>query len=489
MKKIKSVLIANRGEIAVRIIKSLKKRSIKSYSIFKIGEEDLPHVELADCSICLGDGSLTDTYLNMDKIIEIAISNKIDAIHPGYGFLSENAKFCEEVKNNNIIFIGPSSENIVQMGDKITSKEVAGSAGLPLVPGFNVEKISSEEILSINNIGYPILIKATAGGGGKGMKLVNSEAELQEAFESAKREALNAFNNDRVFIEKYIQSPRHVEIQVFSDSHGNHFHIFDRECSIQRRHQKIIEEAPCPFITENTRNKMIESALKLCEKINYIGAGTVEFLVDCDQNFYFLEMNTRLQVEHPVSEFISGIDLVDTQIDVAEGKKIDLSKISKKGHAVEVRVYAEDPYNNFLPQIGKLKLIVEKLPNNIRLDFGYKSGNTITTDFDPMIGKIIVYADSREECLMKLSTVLEKVVILGLKTNLSFLNDIVNNDDFKKGDTLTSFIETHQNLTKVGSDIPDPVIAAIQHIYKIDKSNSIQNTNYNLYEQFYDWRI
>lgn len=446
-KKIKKILIANRGEIAIRVMKTCRSLGIVTVSLFRDDEVDLPHRLFADYSVGLGTGTLAETYLNIDKIIEIAKTEKVDAIHPGYGFLSENAKFAKALEENDIIFIGPTVDAITLMGDKKASKVKMEEVGVPLVPGYHGDILDSDFLKKeAQKIGYPVMIKASAGGGGKGMRIVNSEKEFSESLEAAKREAMNAFNDDKVLVEKYITSPRHIEVQVMSDTHGGHFHFFERECSIQRRHQKIVEETPSPALDEKIRLKMCDVAVKICKSINYRGAGTVEFIFDKDQNFYFLEMNTRLQVEHPITEMVTGADLVALQIQVAAGEKLSLdqNKISQRGHAIEVRLYAEDPDNDFMPSIGTIESIGEIHQNNTRLDTGYVAGNEVTINYDPMLAKLICWSPDRHSCIQTMIQNLEDVVFMGLKTNRNYLHRILKNSEFQKGNTYTNFVETEK---------------------------------------------
>jgi 3-methylcrotonyl-CoA carboxylase alpha subunit len=448
MKKIKKILIANRGEISCRVISTCKALGISTVSIYNEGEEALPHVTSADESVLLGNGSLLDTYLNQDLLLKIAKDQNVCAIHPGYGFLSENSLFAKRATDEGFIFIGPSPESMILMGDKKESKIEMEKLGIPLVPGFH-GKAQDESTLKdeANKIGYPLLIKATAGGGGKGMRIVNSASEFSEALSAAKREAMNAFGNDQVLLEKYITSPRHIEIQVFSDSKGNHLHLFERECSIQRRYQKIVEESPSPALDSNLRKAMTDVAVNISSGINYLGAGTIEFMLDEDSKFYFLEMNTRLQVEHPVTEFVTGQDLVEWQIMVAEGRELPLKQdeLKQNGHAVEVRIYAEDPDNNFLPSIGKLDYIGDSTISGVRCDIGYVDGNNVSVDFDPMCAKIIAYGSNRETAITKLKAGLNEYPFFGVTTNRNYLQRILKSESFLKGDTFTHFVESKKD--------------------------------------------
>lgn len=451
MKKIKKILIANRGEIALRVIQTARELGIKTVTLYTDEEIGLPHCSAGDESFCLGTGALKDTYLNQDKIVSIAKACGADAIHPGYGFLSEKAAFADLVRNSGLIFIGPTSESIELMGDKKTSKIKIQELGVPSIPGYHGDN-QELSVLSkeAKRIGFPVLVKASAGGGGKGMRIVEKEDEFEAALEGAKREALNAFGDDTVLLEKYITSPRHIEIQVMSDSHGNHLHLFERECSIQRRYQKIVEESPSPAVTPALRLKMIEAALKITRGINYLGAGTIELILDTDGQFYFLEMNTRLQVEHPVTEMVTGLDLVALQILVAEGGALPMKQeeIKQRGHAIEVRLYAEDPDNHFLPSIGRIKLIGNTSLRNVRLDSGYRDGNDISISFDPMLAKLIAWGEGRDLAADKLNEALNEVVFLGVKTNRDYLKRILTLSEFRQGLTFTHFVKTYEEKLK-----------------------------------------
>lgn len=448
MREIKKILIANRGEISKRIVDTCRDMGIKSVAIYSEEEKEYPHRFYADEAYCLGSGALKDTYLNYEKIINLALKAKADAIHPGYGFLSERSFFAKAVTDAGLIFIGPNVENIELMGDKKTSKEKIQELDVPSIPGYHGKDQSLKTLhAKAKEIGYPVLIKASAGGGGKGMRIVANDADFETELEGAKREAMNAFSDDTVLIEKFIVSPRHIEIQVMSDSHGGHFHLFERECSIQRRYQKIIEESPSVALDSKLRQAMCEAALKITKGINYLGAGTIEFILDTDGKFYFLEMNTRLQVEHPVTEMVTGMDLVKMQIQVARGEKLKLSQseIKQRGHAIEVRLYAEDPDNEFLPSTGKLTYIGSPCVRNSRLDCGFVAGNEVTIQFDPMLAKLIVWGETREEATSKMMRALDETPFLGVKTNHDYLKRIFKTEEFKDGLTFTHFVKTYQD--------------------------------------------
>ena len=451
--KVYKILIANRGEISIRVAKTCKKLGIKSVSIYSETDKDLPHTKASDESFYLGMGSLAETYLNQDKIISIAKECGADAIHPGYGFLSENSEFCNKVTDAGIIFVGPAPQAMELMGDKKTSKVKMEEIGVPLVPGYHGENQDSDFLFEeAKKIGFPVLIKATAGGGGKGMRIVESEGEFVAALEGAKREAKNAFGNDKVLLEKYIVNPRHIEVQLVSDGQGNHFHFFERECSIQRRYQKVIEETPSVALDEKLREEMCSSAVSIAKGINYLGAGTIEFILSPDNSFYFLEMNTRLQVEHPVTEMVTGFDLVELQIKAAQGEAFPFSQsdITQSGHSIEMRIYAEDPDNDFLPSIGKVARVGEHVDGDVRLDSGFESGNYVSIKYDPMLAKLIVHAKTREEAIDKAIKALNSYTFSGVKTNRDYLRRILKHPKFKEGDIHTHFIKDYEaDLGKV----------------------------------------
>ena len=445
---IKKVLIANRGEIAIRIAKSCKKLGIKTVGVFSKDDSASLHLTYCDESYLLGDDPLKGSYLNTEKLIEISKKFSVDAIHPGYGFLSENSGFVKELNKEKIIFIGPSHKAIELMGDKIESKKIAKKAGVNCIPGYeHAIKNVKEGLNEAKKIGYPVMIKASAGGGGKGMRIANDKNEFEELLTAAKNEALNAFGDDRVFIEKYIEKPRHIEMQILADNHGNIIWLGERECSIQRRHQKIIEEAPSSFIDNVTRVKMGEQATSLAKEVNYSSAGTVEFVVDQKQNFYFLEMNTRLQVEHPVTELVTGIDLVEEMINVANNKKLNIKQndVKVQGWAFESRLCAESPKKNFLPSAGRLVNINYPV-GDIRVDNGYQSGGEVSIYYDSLLAKIISKGKDRNDALSKMQVALRDVAVEGIETNIDFLMDIYKKEAFAKGEINTNFIaETYDN--------------------------------------------
>jgi len=494
---IEKILVANRGEIAVRVAQTCRELGIKTITLYTTEELGLPHISAGDESYHLGTGSLSETYLNQKRIIKIAKELGADAIHPGYGFLSENAQFCEACEKAGLIFIGPRRASIELMGDKRASKEEMEKLGIPIIPGFHGENQDDVFLKAeASKIGYPILIKASAGGGGKGMRIVREDKEFLESLGAAKREARNAFDDDIVLIEKFIENPRHIEVQVFGDEHGNCVHLYERECSIQRRHQKIIEESPSPALDSKTRTEITNVAVQIAKGIHYRGAGTVEFIYDEDGQFYFLEMNTRLQVEHPVTEMITGIDLVEWQILVACGRRLPLKQeeIYCRGHAIELRLYAEDPDNGFLPSIGKLSLVGEAKLRNVRLDTGYTDGNEIGVQFDPMLAKLIAWSDSRPKAIAKLRLSLEDFPFLGLKTNREYLGRVLEHEQFIKGETFTHFVQTFEEDLKKRPDLLEDiakVIAASSEPQKIalgEKKQRGELKSATCWDQLYGFR-
>ena len=442
----KKILIANRGEIALRVMKSAREMGIQTVAIYSEADRQSPHVLYADEAVCVGPPPSNQSYLLGDKIIQICKALKVDAVHPGYGFLSENADFARKLKGANIILIGPSPEAMDVMGDKISSKNAVKKYGTPLVPGTEeaISDIPAAKKLA-KEIGYPIIIKASAGGGGKGMRIVTKEEEFVEQMDRAMSEARNAFGNDACFIEKYVTNPRHIEVQVLGDHYGNYVYVFERECSIQRRHQKVVEEAPSCILTPEIRKKIGEAAINAAKSCNYSNAGTVEFIVDDKLNFYFLEMNTRLQVEHPVSEMISGLDLVKEQIKIARGEKLSFKQEDLKinGHALELRVYAEDPQNNFLPDIGKLEVYQKPEGLGIRVDDGYREGMNIPIYYDPMIAKLVVHGADRTDAIEKMKRAIHDFKIVGVKTTLDFGLLVLNHPNFISGDFDTGFVDKY----------------------------------------------
>ena len=454
----KKILIANRGEIAIRVMKTAKIMGIKTVAVYSEADRNAPHVRFADESVYIGEAPSNKSYLLGDKIIKEALKLNADAIHPGYGFLSENADFAESVENNGLIFIGPKSSAIRIMGSKLAAKDAVKNYNIPMVPGVNRAVTDPNEAASIaRNIGFPILIKASAGGGGKGMRIVEEEKDVEEQMERAISEATSAFGDGSVFVEKYISSPRHIEIQILADSHGNILHLFERECSIQRRHQKVIEEAPSSILTSELREEMGQAAIKVAKACNYLGAGTVEFLVDQKLDFYFLEMNTRLQVEHPVTELISGIDLVEQQIKIARGEAISIQQENLKinGHALELRVYAEDPMNNFLPSVGNLSTYITPSGNGIRVDDGFEEGMDIPIYYDPMLSKLITYGKTRNEAIHLMIKAIDKYKVIGVKTTLPFGKFVCQHEAFTSGNFDTHFVKNYYSPKKLKKGIEE----------------------------------
>ncbi|MED4636000.1 acetyl-CoA carboxylase biotin carboxylase subunit [Peribacillus frigoritolerans] len=447
---IRKILIANRGEIASRIIRTCKKLGILTVAVHSEADSDSPFVGLADEAYLLGGPRVQESYLNVNKILEIAKETGAEAIHPGYGFLSENADFARSCEGAGLIFIGPKPEIIQQMGNKVEARKKMEQAGLPLVPGFSRPLIDSAEAAAVaEKIGYPVMLKAAAGGGGIGMQAVANEDELTKAFEGNQKRAQLFFGNGDMFIEKLIEKPRHIEIQVLADSFGNAVYLWERECSVQRRHQKVVEEAPSSFLDEETRNRMGMAAVKAVKSIGYSNAGTLEFLVDADKNFYFLEMNTRLQVEHPVTEEITGLDLVEQQIKIASGNKLDFtqSEIKQDGHSIEVRIYAEDP-KTFYPAPGRITTMELPEGEGIRHELAVHGTSVVSHFYDPMIAKLVVSGDSRDNAIERLREALASYKIEGIKTNLPLLMEIISHEAFSKGDTTTDFIAKYiQKLT------------------------------------------
>ncbi len=495
----KKILIANRGEIAVRVIKACKELGIKSAAIYSDADLTSLHARMADESFYIGTSSASDSYLNKNKIIELAISIGADAIHPGYGFFSENTSFIEEVEKSGITFIGPTSKSVKMMGSKTAARTLMSKNKVPVVPG-TLEAISNvEEGIKISeNIGFPVLLKASAGGGGKGMRKVTSKDEFKSAFESTKREALKSFANDEVYIEKFIENPKHIEVQVIADKHGNYRHVFERECSIQRRHQKIIEEAPSSFVDSITRDKITAAAIQAAKACGYFNAGTIEFLMDTKKEFYFLEMNTRIQVEHPITELISGIDLVKEQISIAAGNIISFNQndIRINGYALECRIYAEDPENSFLPSTGNILLYKEPNGIGVRVDSGFAADSEISIYYDPMIAKLICWDRDRSNAICRMNRALDEFQIAGITTNKKFLNYILNTDEFASGNYDINFID-NLNYTSLLSDkssknneeyeIAASVLAALKKLNRkspIKKSASESSSNW--WEQKYE---
>ncbi len=482
---IKKVLVANRGEIAVRIIRSCREMGIQTVAVYSDADRCALHVLYADEAFHIGPSPSTESYLNIDNILRAARQSGADAIHPGYGFLSENADFSARCNDAGIIFIGPSPYAISTMGDKITARKTMMAAGVPVVPGTEGEIDSEEEALrTIEEIGLPVMIKASAGGGGKGMRLVKNDKEVKSALRAARSEARSAFGDDAVFIEKYIESPHHIEYQILADAHGNVIHLFERECSVQRRHQKIIEETPSPILTPERREQMGEAAIAAAKAVDYRGAGTIEFIVDKDLNYYFLEMNTRLQVEHPITERVVGVDLVKEQIHIAndEPLKLKQSELKQQGHAIECRVYAEDPDNNFMPAPGKVTHIDIPYGVGVRVDGSIYEGFEIPLYYDPLIAKLIVWGKDRTEALERTQRALKEFKITGVKNNLKFLERIIQADGFVQGDYTTHFIDENKDFLMrndpCDQNCEDIVIvtALMEYLQKLEKASPKEMT-------------
>jgi acetyl-CoA carboxylase biotin carboxylase subunit len=467
------ILVANRSEIAVRVINACRTLGIPSVAIYSDADNNSKHKQLADEAIHIGPPSPRESYLDIEKIITAAKNTNADAIHPGYGFLAENPNFAGRCREENITFIGPTPEAIKLLGNKVESRVKMAKAGVPLIPGM---KESSDDLKIYKKMadeaGYPVIIKAAAGGGGKGMRIVNNPDELSEALDAARREAKNAFDDDTVYLEKYIVNPRHIEFQILADTHGNTIHLFERECSIQRRHQKIIEETPSVALDDELRKRMGKDAVKVAQAAGYINAGTVEFLFDESGHYYFLEMNTRIQVEHPVTEFVTGTDLVVEQIRVAAGQSIEhLNNLSQRGHSIECRIYAEDGENNFMPSTGKIVYYNEPTGPGIRVDSGIGKDSEITIDYDPIMAKLIVHAPDRETAIIKMIDALNDYKILGIKTSKKIMVDVLDHPEFKKGKTFTDFIDKHMTSRQDYSEQFKSLAALSAAAYKMSKSN------------------
>jgi acetyl-CoA carboxylase biotin carboxylase subunit len=440
----KKILIANRGEIALRVIRTCKEMGIKTVAVYSTADKDSLHVKFADEAVCIGRPSSADSYLNILHIMAAAEITNADAIHPGYGFLAENAKFAQICADHGVKFIGPTPDMINAMGDKITAKETMIKAGVPVVPGSGglLESVEQAKELAAKVVGYPVILKATAGGGGKGMRVVWEESELEKAFENAKTEAAASFKNDGIYMEKFVEEPRHIEIQIAGDQFGNVCHLSERDCSIQRRHQKLVEESPSPFMTPELREEMGQAAIKAASAINYESVGTIEFLVDKNRNFYFMEMNTRIQVEHCVTEEVVSYDLIKEQIKIAAGHKVSGKNYYPQMHAIECRINAEDPYNDFRPSPGKITVLHTPGGHGVRVDSHVYAGYVIPPYYDSMIGKLITVAQTREEAIDTMHRALSEYVIEGIKTTIPFHLQLMKNEDFRSGNFTTKFLES-----------------------------------------------
>ncbi len=460
----KKILIANRGEIAVRVMRACKEMGIATVAIFSDIDRSAQHVSYADEAYHIGKSPAGESYLSIKKIIDVALKSHADAVHPGYGFLAENPRFADAVEKHGLKFIGPDVDTIRLLGDKITARELMEKAGVPIVPGIKKPvKNSADAHNAAIKIGYPLLLKAAAGGGGKGMRIVSSKKELDGLFKMAQSEARSAFGDDRIYIEKYLQNPRHIEIQILADKYGNIIHLGERECSIQRRHQKVIEESPSPIVDPGMRQVMGQTAIQAAKASKYINAGTVEFLVDQDKQFYFLEVNTRLQVEHPVTEMVTGIDLVREQLLIASGEKLSSqqNQIEVNGSAIECRIYAEDPNNNFLPSSGRIQNYREPAGPGIRVDSGFTKGDSISIYYDPLIAKLVAWGEIRERAIQRMKRALDEYVITGIKTVIPFLKLVMDHADFQAGSISTHFIEEQMSQSVTPTSVADEDLKAM----------------------------
>jgi len=458
---IKKILVANRGEIACRIIKACKEMQISTVAVYSDVDSEAPHVLMADEAVLIGPAIPSESYLNFDKVVAAAKQTNSDAIHPGYGFLSENGDFAKYASDSGLVFIGPDPETIKLMGDKAESKKMMAEAGVPIIPG-NEGELSGNVDAVAREIGYPLMVKAVAGGGGKGMRIVESSEDLESAIESAGNEARNSFGDDTLILEKYLDEPRHIEVQILGDKQGNVIHLYERECSIQRRHQKIVEESPSPAINNKIRKMMGEAAVKAAKAVNYNNAGTVEFLFQ-DGKFYFLEMNTRLQVEHGVTEMVCGIDLVKWQIRVADGESLDFNQneVKPRGHSIECRIYAEDPSRDFLPTPGCIRKMILPEGSGIRNDVGVSEGQEVSSDYDPLLVKVVVWDTCRNSAINRMDYALSNFVILGLVTNQPFLRDIMNSEAYRKASFSTKFVDENFSSWEPAPPSPEVVAAAL----------------------------
>ncbi|MCK4357424.1 MAG: acetyl-CoA carboxylase biotin carboxylase subunit [Candidatus Cloacimonetes bacterium] len=490
----KKILVANRGEIAIRVARACQELGIATVGVYSTIDKTSYHLRYMDEAIWIGDSAPLSSYLNIDAIIDAAKKTKSEAIHPGYGFLAENSQFARACENAGLIFIGPNSNALALVGDKVTSRKTVKKLGVPIIPGMEmISKDLQEFKTSAKKVGYPVIIKASMGGGGKGMRIVRNEKELESSIAAGQREALSAFGDESVYLEKYIEQPRHIEFQVLRDNFGNTIHLYERECSIQRRHQKIIEETPSPALDDNLRVKMGEAAKRVIETADYTSAGTVEFLLDKDKNFYFLEVNARIQVEHPITEMVTGVDLVRQQILIASGKSMNLKQeqISQRGHAIETRIYAEDPENNFLPYPGKILFLSEPSGPGIRVDSGIYQGWDVPPHYDPILSKLIAWSETRGMSIIRVSYALKKYVILGIKTNIGYLNRILNTNSFIEGNYHTHFIdENEKELKSKAGNLDIALLAATLDKEKAKLSLTTETSlKSNPWKEIGEWEI
>jgi acetyl-CoA/propionyl-CoA carboxylase biotin carboxyl carrier protein len=479
-----SVLVANRGEIAVRVVRALKGLGIRSVAVYSDADADARHVREADEAVRIGPAPARESYLSIERIVEAALATGAQAVHPGYGFLAENAEFARACEKAGLVFIGPSPDAIEAMGDKIRAKLTVRAAGVPVVPGRTEPGMGDDALVdAASEIGFPVLLKPSAGGGGKGMRLVHEESALRDAIESARREARGSFGDDTLLIERFVTNPRHIEIQVLADAHGGAVHLGERECSLQRRHQKIIEEAPSPLLDPETRAAMGQAAVDAAKSVGYLGAGTVEFIVDgTSGDYFFMEMNTRLQVEHPVTELVTGVDLVEWQLRVASGEPLDFTSATLTGHAVEARIYAEDPARGFLPTGGTVLALHE--PTDVRVDSALQVGLRVGSDYDPMLAKVIAHGRTREEALRKLHAALGRMVLLGVTTNIPFLRALLSDVDVRAGRLDTGLVERKLDEL-VGHDVPDEVLAAAA----LERQLTLSGRGTDPWDQVGGWRV
>ncbi len=489
VKSISKVLIANRGEIAVRIIRTCRDLGLQTVAVYSEPDFISPHTLLADESVCIGPAASSESYLKMDKLLDVAEQTGADAIHPGYGFLSENAAFARKCAERGVTFIGPSPEAIEAMGDKMRAREMMDQAGVPYPPGTREALTDAADAKKFaGEIGFPVLIKAAAGGGGKGMRVIEKPDAFEAGIKAAQSEARNAFGDERVYVEKYLESPRHVEFQILADTHDNYIHLFDRECSIQRRHQKVVEEAPCAILDDELRAEMAKAAIAAARACNYTGAGTIEFMVDKHRNFYFLEMNTRLQVEHPITELITGVDLVEWQLRIAEGQPLTFKQedVRRNGHAIECRICAENPAEQFMPSTGILTRFNPVTGPGVRVDEGVRTHQRITVDYDPLIAKLITWGKNRDEAIRRMHRALDEFEIAGVETTIPFCRYVMEHEGFRQAQYDTHFVQEHFSGEEILNITPDHASVAAAALLKwndneqhrVQKPHAVEHTNH-----------